>query len=370
MLGANAAASATALTLSSSVGTDWKNGDTVLLSSTTRTASDVETKALGADSSGTSIPTIAALTNAHGGDAATLVQGEVGLLDRWVKIRAVTAANSCHIDCGALATVNLSWAEIRNIGSSTAFKRGIDVRTTTGNTTIENCSIWNSTTQASSIFVHLTGTSGNNVTIDNNVIYNYSTAGIQLVATTQTHSITNNMIASSLGTNGIVLADVGGTTTGNRVSGGNPGIDITEAAGVVGTFSGNVCHSAAGAGIAINISVGAFSGTISTPLCWRNGSYGLVMPNTSRFTGTGIIIDTGTFFGNVTAGAGAPGSCIGKVYFNSCVFNAGITLTQPRGFYYAGSIACIGDIRFNSCTFGVTQTHATADIICGTVAGR
>jgi len=370
LLAADAAPSATSLTIADSVGSAWANGDVCVLTSTTLTAADVETKALSAAGSGTTL-TIAAITNAHGGNATTMVQGEVGNLTRNVKVRAVTAANTFYFYAATTATASLTWVEMIDIYHSTY--QGLYFDTTTGTALVENCAIYNSGTPvANSVGVYLAGNTGR-CTINQNVIYNTDLYQIRQTATTLTTNVISNNLCAKVtsagsGIDNIFLQDVGITVTGNYCSSGSSNgdgalIGLKEAA-AIGTFSGNVVHSAGGGfGFGSNTS-GSFpsSGTVLNCRSWRNG-YGVYPPPSNAVVERDLLISGLTAFGNLSAGVWAGNFNVmsaGTITFNACTFDAGTTLTQPIGVSVSGSVW--EKLKFIDCNLGVNQAHATADI--------
>lgn len=367
LLNADASAGATSLTITDSVGTNWLSGDTLVITSTTRTVGDLETKTTTGAGSGTSIP-VNALTNAHGGNNSTSVQAEIGNLTRSVLFQTVTAANPTYIFIGTVAVVSITWSQILNIGSATANKRGIDVQVTTGSCTIQNCAIWNSTTAASSRGVYISGASSNNITIDNNVIYNLSGTCITIDATSgASNLITNNLLATSVSNAvGAQLNDVGVTFSGNYISSINQNaagaVQFNEA-GAIGTIANNVVHSNVSSGwlFLAQPTAGAISGTLS----WRNGTGGFrIAPTSSNISGSpACTVSGGKVFGNATAGLTFGGiGAFGDWTFDSIAFDGGTTLTQPVGVELGNNTGVAENMQFFSCTFGANQTHSTADI--------
>jgi hypothetical protein len=147
LLTADAAAAATSLTTADDTG--WLNGDQIALASTSQTATHAEDVALGADASGTSLPTVGALTNAHLGTATTggvtvKMQAEVLLLTRNVIVRSVsstaTMAFTRFVSNGtaghAVSTFDVDWVQFR-------YTQGVAISVNSGTSLpFDHCVVW------------------------------------------------------------------------------------------------------------------------------------------------------------------------------------------------------------------------------------
>lgn len=369
LLNADAASSATSLTIADSVGSAWKNGDTLVITSTTRTATETETKALTADGSGVTL-TVAAITNAHGGDSTSKVQGEVGNLNRWVVLRPVSNTYPTFVFIDSLATVNVSWAEIHDIGSATATKRGIEMSTTTGSCSFSDCAVYQATVPATSHAFYIFNTAHDNISLSRNVVYNFSgTVGFGInisVSSTMVGEVyTDNLLVSN--TTCLSLGDLGGTVTNNRIaSPGTIGMLIAEAnATVVGTIDNNTVHSSTGTSYPVGMSTN-FAGVITNTNVWRNaasrGAIDIAYTTTISTQSVGVSeFNGGYIFGNTPAGIGSYFTNYGKVLFKGFTIEGGVTLTQPIGVDMGGNNT-LQNIDFENCTFGATVEHSTADV--------
>lgn len=357
LLAADASASATSLT--TNISTGWKNGDVIALASTTRTASESESKALTADASGTTL-SITALTNAHLGTSPT--QAELINLTRNVQIFGTSTTNQSYIVIGALATISFNNTEFYQLGSATASKRGIDVPVTTGSFTADKCS-FHDYIVTSSLGLNLSSTSGNNITVTNNVFYNINSNHIVLAATSGTNiTINNNIGIRTVAASAIFsIASMKITFTNNMASGSaSTGIAFSDTTWTSGTISGNTSHSNAGTGITLtNVTCGMSSiCTFLNSIVWRNTLSGLSVANSFAF-----VIDTLTAFGNATASISFITSVSSHITFKNITSNSGSTLTSPVGINLAAD--CHNSYIDNS-SFGATTIHATADINAGT----
>lgn len=359
-LAVDASVGATSLTTVNT--TNWKNGDTVCIASTTRTASESESKALGADASGTSIGTIAALTNAHSGSNSSGydTRAEIGNLTRNVKITGTSGTLQGYVLFNSGAIIDVQYAEFTLLGSATPNKRGIDFSVfVTGSVNFQYNSVHDNTV-ASSLGININANNGSNYTISNNVIYNCNTDGITLAVTNAVHTFDSNLIIKN--TIGVCInsLDAGCTFTNNYVASGvTQGINLSESAVPLGTFSGNVSHSCTNTGIALS---GMTVASASSCRVWRcGGSSGGVslIPNASGYTDW--TIDSFVVFGSSLAGIGLGGRGYGSILITNLTANAGVTLTQPVGLVLPIT-AAFGNVYLENCSFGATDAHATGDI--------
>jgi hypothetical protein len=360
-LAADAAGSATSLTTADSTG--WLNGDVIAIASTTQNKSECESKALGANASGTAIGTIAALTNAHSGtnNSNGDIRAELGNLTRNVKLQGNSATLGSYINIHALAVVTLRYVEFTKLGSATALKHGFDIATTTGTFDCQYCSIHDCTVTGSLGF-NVTSASGSNITISNNVTYNIQSFHIQNVATSGVQTYNGNLCILNASTMIIFLADAGSVYTNNTAVGAtSDGISISESA-AIGTFSGNIGHSCVTRGIT---TINYPSGTISGGAAWRNNNIGLHI-QTGVTIKQPLTISGMTIFGNTTRGILVSSSAVGCL-ITGCTIDAGVTVTQPIGIDFNPGPFSIGPLYIENTTFGVTNHHATADMSVFTV---
>lgn len=358
-------ASATNTSLTTNVSTGWKNGDLIALASTTRTRTDAESKALTADASGTTL-TITSLTNAHSGTSPT--QAELINLTRNVQIFGTSTSLQAYININATATVNLQATEFFNMGSATAAKRGIDLATTTGSSTINNCSIHDFQVTGST-GINISGAASNNYTITNNVLYNIAAIGVSTIATTGTTYTLNQIIVIAAGTgaasDGFSILDLGGTTISNLNANSCQGVGIlfTDSSGastnIFATISGLTAHSNSSIGLSFTGVIGVTNNPLSTfsnLTLWRNNTIGFNISNSFTF-----IIDTATMFGNANSNINIGGIEGDNVYLKNMTVNSGTTLTCPIGLTFS---ADCHEVYVDNSSFGVTTTHATGDIVC------
>lgn len=363
-LAADAASSATSLT--TDVSTSWKNGDLIGIASTTRTASECETKSLGADASGTSLPTIGALTNAHSGTNPT--RAELINLTRNIMVRSASSTIMSYIDFKSTVTVDIDFVDFRYLGDNTTAKRGVDIETTSGGScSINGCSFRDFEDQGA----YIEGATGS-VTFTNNVMYNTGSSGstsnpaLTVFATSGAHTITGNIFMAHVGaaSNGVVdLQDVGGIFSNNTVVGSTgstvEGIQLNETA-LIGTFSGNVVHSCSNASTSA-LEISGCYGIISSCSVWRNNNIGIT--NSVFSTSGRLTFSNCSFFGQASSSGNINFSDSGNanVLFTGCTFDGDPTFATTCGIRIAVTTGNV-DLTLINCDFGVTTAHTTADI--------
>jgi hypothetical protein len=171
VLTADVAAAATVLPVATN--TNWVTSDTLIIASTSRTASESESRTI-SSISGLNV-TVPALTNAHEG---VNPQGEIINLTRNIKIRGVNTTTQGFVYIHR-STCVIKYAELYNLGSTTVSKRGVEILNdlSTATCTIDNCSFHDSQQSGSGITISTTSVIYNNI-ITNNVIYNIQNNGI------------------------------------------------------------------------------------------------------------------------------------------------------------------------------------------------
>lgn len=359
MLAADAAAAATSLTLN--VTTNWKNGNRIAIASTTITVAQSEEIALGADASGTSLPTVGALGFAHSGTSP--IAAEVVNLTRNILIQGIAPIlpQTAYVNILNSAVVNVQWTEFSIMGTGTALKTGFDVGTTTGSCTVQNCSFHDSAGVSGAIGIKLNIAANTNINISNNVLFNINSALIQNTATATTglSQTINNNIAIKNGAGPVFsISNCKITLTNNTaVSATTSGFTLGDTTyDGTGTISGNVAHSNATIGVVFTSFYGIAglpANSIGTFTAWRNNTFGVATTGT-----TGIKIDGVVAFGNVTANVGSSGQSA-WVYWNNVTSNAGTTQVAIVGFGIAGYSSYI---FIDNSSFGATTAHTTGDI--------
>lgn len=317
-------------TLGVDTDTGWLSGDVIAIASTTRTASECESRTLNANANASDMTVTAGLTNAHSGTSPT--QAEVILLTRSIVIQGASASLQGYITFSNSSTADIDWTEFKWLGSATASKRGIEgIGNSTISVNIQYSSLHDFSVASSLGFSCASGNSG--WTFSNNVTYNIAGVNLQNAATSGTWTADSNILMRNTSGNLVTLADIGGTFTNNTMVGGaNFGLSITEAAATPGTFSGCTMHSNSSSGM--NFGNNTFNGAFSTFSIWRNNASGLVFNGVVH----NCTFTSFTFFGNLT----------GNIF---------LPANTPASFLKFISLTTNGDSTF-STTDGITLSSS------------
>lgn len=369
-LTANAAGGATSLTVADDTG--WLSGDLFAIAATDQTYTHAENRTLNANAGASSLAFTSGLTNAHSGTSPT--QAEVALLTRNVLITSTSSSLYTFVYCGNKATAVMDWCGFEYVGYNASNKYGVTVDTTSGTVTLTHCSFFNLgycgvyTTQA---------TLSTTVTVQNCTFYNVglSTGGYPIYISAAitgggTYLVdTNLIIGGNSGTSaGITLNDVTGTCTNNVfASCNNYGMVFQVNGQIIGTFSGNTCHSCASYGVAIS---NFFQGTLLTQTCYRNGLYGFYI-NCNSIAGAvlpanALTLKTAKCFGNASINYLVTGSAL--LILDNCTSNSDTTYTTATGLQVQAS----NQVFMYSCNFSTASgilTACTNDLLFNTVYG-
>ena len=345
-------------TLGVDTDTGWLSGDEIAIASTTRTASECESRVLDGNAGASSMDITAGLTNAHSGTSPT--QAEVILLTRNVQIFGASASLQGYIRFEGTSTIDIDWTEFKWLGSAGS-SRGILATTTTGTCNIQYSSLHNFEVTGSAGFMTST-TSGSGIVFSNNVTYlianshflwNNGTSGTWIADS-------NIFMRNTDSANLVTLSDIGGTFTNNTMVGGaSNGLVFNEASGTIGTCSGNTSHSHANLGVSVTGTI--INSTISTLTSWRN-------------TGTGLNISVGisdvtfstlTLFGNTTNNIAFVNSDSWRnVRFISLTSNGDTTFSTTNGINFSGAVNALDGYIYSgdfSTVSGIKTAH-TNDI--------
>jgi hypothetical protein len=375
---------ASGTTITTDISTGWTAGaadvgDLIAIASTARytAATDApqsESRRI-TGIAGAVITLSSALGNAHAGVAPT--QAEVINLSRNVKIRAVTAVEptatpplfttgthyTTFLEFLAGAIVDLDWVQIHDIGAVPGGgynKRGVDIGTTTGTCGINNCAIYNGRTNG----VFISGGVSNNITFEDNVLFNLATvtgAGFDLAATSSGTSISvkrNVFMQRSHNTiNHVRLLDCGFPFQDNCIIGGYRGLVLGESVVPTNPFSGNIVYSCVLAGISIENNLPGI--VISGTKVWRCGI--------SSTAAAGIIITSAVsnVFTDITFSAVEIWGCsqsnimfqnaVEKALFLDCLFHGGTAFATVNGIAFGSVATSFGNNfrgEFYNCDFG------------------
>lgn len=320
-------------TLGVDTDTGWLSGDEIAIASTSRTASECESRVLSADANASDMTVTVGLTNAHSGTSPT--QAEVILLTRNVKLQGASATLQGYIDIKATAVVDVDWCEFKWLGSATANKRGIDCAVTTGSVNIQFSSLHDFTV-ASSIGLNMLGASGTGLTFSSNVTFACAGNHYLNVASTGSSTLDSNIFMRNTDASStlVFLADVGGTFTNNTlVAGTGACLLFNETDGLLGTYGGLTIHSGSGAGISFTSRTigGSFTGTNTI---WRQAGQGLSFGSSVD----NVTFTNFTLFGNTTSNITfAVASHCFNLLFTSLVSNGDSTFSTTNGINLAAS---------------------------------
>lgn len=362
LLAADSSASATSLT--TNVSTGWKNGDTIAIASTTRTASECESKALTADASGTTL-TIAAITNAHGGNSSTLVQGELANLTRNVKIHGTSSSLQAYINVGSAESVFEAEAtEMYFLGSNTSNKRGVNISQTAGSFYAQYCSFHDFTVSGSCL---LSTSSANNIDFRHNVLYliaNGFSMGTSAASNTFADVVLVRVTSSAIGFDMHLNSNVADLRAAGVESGASVSTNGAASSTLDGAWTGTfVLHSGGGPAFDLGsiVGTGANFNTLPILVMWRCNEGLLISQSTVR----GITINGLTSFGHTSRSIRISGPTMQNVTFLNVDVRAGATLTCPIGLQFDSSSfgpRVSGFYIVNGSFGGSSQPHATADI--------
>lgn len=348
--------------------TGWLSGDDIIFAPTSRTYTAADARTLNANAGASSLQITTQVTNAHQGTAP--VQGEVGLLTRNVRFKAVNSSFMTFLSLHAESVFNAQWTEFRYIGvDNVAGKRGIETATTTaGVFNLLFCSIREC--DASAIWITSSTFPG---VMTDNVMY---AAGRWIFGTVRweisgagTWNFSRNLMVSHT-SQGFTLGQIvfsGGTLTStttfqdNRItgSGGHSIRGDCTLSGVSTTWSGNHLHSGNDTGCYFGAMINS---TFTDWKIYRNVNQGFgILANQIHQNN---IFTTCYFFGNSGNGFAVLDSVFCKGVFNSCIFGSDTSFGQGAGFIQSNGIGA--DITFNSCDFGVASgilsAHTSGDI--------
>ncbi len=352
LLTADASSGQKVVTVGSTSG--WLANDVIALASTTRTPGQSEKATISTVDSGTQITTVANLTNTHHG--VSPYQGEVVNLTRNVKIRGTSQSLCAYVNCEATSNFTAEYAEFFFLGSSTAFKQGIDSATSSAGTfSMKFCSMYDYNSTGSANLIRAAGTTAS-IVIEDCVFYvsNTSQTPFSITATSGTPSIQRNWWVS-VGTTNASFGDVGGTIQDNRF--GGCGFILGEFGGNIGTIKDNIIHSTIQYSLLIT---NPLYGTIDGMVIWRCAGYA-------------VRIDAGGWIGlnwNLYHNANGinPFSNGGSFVFRDSDFNggSGASLSQT-GIHM--NFSRNFQALFENCNFGNVQTASTACITVSAYPG-
>lgn len=334
--------------------TGWLDNDIIAVASTTRTATQCEQGTLNGNAGASSL-TVDGFAGAGGGiafahDGIAPIAAEVILLTRNVSIFGVSTTLQSYVDIKATAAIDWDWVEFYWMGSATTLKRGIDLATTTGVATINNCSFHNFAV-ASSRGLNVTGSTGTGLSIVDCVLYNVSNENV-INTTTSGSSVFNNIIAMKNIINSVLFtfADAGGTVSNIYAIGSiGTGISFSDS-GTWNTVSNINAHSNTGDGVSLQNGIDQYiNGTSS----WRNttNGYGISPSQTNQITINNLVA-----FGNNPQNIRITS---GLIILYSPILNGDSTFSTTNGISNQGNGGGV-EIRIFSGNLGTASGIKTA----------
>ncbi|OPX88990.1 MAG: hypothetical protein A4E53_01723 [Pelotomaculum sp. PtaB.Bin104] len=349
-LNADSLTGATSLTVDTDLSTNWKNGDVLCLASTDRDYSHCEKITMGADSNGTSLPTVSALSYDHeGGGTNADVKAEIGNLTRNIKF-SMTGGGSWTMYYIGSGAPNGTWAEFSGFG----YNGNVFNNQKTGNAVFQYNSFYDFTATNSTA-----SWSAGNVsnTFSNNIVYNWP-GGVfgSFGATSGAHTINHNLMC--LTTNSLFSAilvftrDVGSTITNNAAAGIRKGycLYLNENA-AFGTITGNVGHSGSGIAFYSNSTSSPANLFDSSNIAYRNDTGFLV----SGWVGTGVAVSGLKSFQNTTDNVKLA-SASGGWSFTSCTLTGSASYATTNALNIENYISA-SPLTISSCSMDTGVTN-------------
>jgi len=332
LLAADIAVGAT--TITSNVATGWRQNDTIIIPSTTRTTTQIDRRVLSSNASGTTL-TIPATTFAHDGNAAIFMQADLVNLTRNIKIRSVNATFKTRFRQGLQGITTFFDVEFFELGSNS---HNSGTSTYTGTFNVQQCTFWQiNNPGTSTLFSSIFTTTYN---LSNNIFFSYA----DISGTIND----NNLIIGFAG----FAAHFGGSIGSNNVisSCSNAGSQNNPLTGT----SGNKFYANGGNG-ALYLTSNSTGYSVSNYIFFNNSiAIRLITGNSTTGIDRSVFekFENCYFYGNVTnldVIASSSGGPFRKLWFNNCFFWAGKT-----GLLTAiGYSAMFNDYtHFSDCTFG------------------
>jgi len=339
--------------------TGWKNFDIIVVTSTTRTYTQYESKTLSTNAVGPTL-THNTYTNAHGGNATSKVQADIVNISRNIQIRSngTPFANKTNIQVFANSITSFYYTTFNGLGVGiTITNSGICVNTlNTGYTfDMQYCVILDGTQAAANTAnTALFNQNTTGTTISNNIFYALGWSATTVSTIICTNFNDGNYIIGCLATSQVLLATNMGSN--NVVSSNLWGVTT----GFFNNASNNSFYSNNQFGLFMNNPSTTGNLNLSNFLIWRNNSNGIVF-NTSGlgYQRNNIISFNGLYcFGNTTASITIATRSYQKIYFYNSFFYGGTTLVQPTHITNSNSVP-VDALYYNNCYFGYSDTSLT-----------
>jgi hypothetical protein len=260
-----------ATTSTSTTSTGWKTGNVIVVPSTTRTSSEYETVTLTSDSTGTNL-SHTAYTYAHGGNSTTLVQADICLLTRNIKIFNTNAATRGYITFQNNSNATIRYTEFYDWGystSTTLSSYGIGFGHTNLGTAIFEYNSYYATTRLSYSAFSVSWTSAS---ITGNVLFALSTYLNTGVTPIVGYFLDDNLFIANGG-----FAAVQGSVRSRNVVASSANHGLAGSGFINGDSYDNNCYSNGSIGLYLQGSSGFLGFRTYNFRCWRNNS-GMAFP--------------------------------------------------------------------------------------------
>ena len=349
--------------------TGWLSGDTIGVSSTSRTGAESEPFTLNANA-GASAMTSALYPNPslagvqafrHSGAAPT--QAEIILLTRNVAVRSTSMTLSAYVYVLPMATFTASWVEFFRLGTTSASRRGIEIDggATTNPKSITYCSLHDF--DANGLYCATASVASLNVTFSHNTLWmTGTTVTISGTVTNTDWTFDDNVIMRAI-TSGFSLGDIGGVCTNNIVCGqlGNGGpYTLSESSAAIGTFANNTAHS--GGAPALSVSGVDIVGEINNFTAWRSTGAGVDLTGINH----SVVFNDLILFGNTTNNFTVPATS-GTVTINDAAISGDTLFSTTNGINATGGGASwinLNDVDMSGVGTGLVP-HTGTDITFG-----
>ncbi len=375
--------------------TGWLSGDEIAIASTTLTATQAEAATLNGNATASNVAITAGLSAAHGGSAASLVQAEVLLLTRNVRLRSVSSSFMAYwLHDGtqaspliAGATFDLDWTDFRYFGGATgANKHACPAMINTWPATFTATFCGWRDSEASGIEYASSVVAVNSVfSISDCTFYRVGTVSSRwclnftsnanasvTIAATRCGCIFDDNASSNTGFAQLGDATSAFTFDGCRVSSGiGRFVFVTPSGSMAADLVKRIvncnvhCMGSSGVLGAIQFTPGSglIGVVIDNCVIWRNAQSGSSV-GAVAFSGTTheIVISRCTFFGNSNAHIAIGGAGNYSAIVRTCTFSGDSTFATTRAWTTTQSNSAFR-FRFENCTFGVATgirvAHAT-----------
>ena len=354
-LAADVAASSTNIITTTTTG--WNVGDNLVIPSTSRTYTEIDTLVINAIS-GISI-TLSGTFFAHGGNSTTKVQADIVNTSRNIVIMNYLNTARSNIQIFANAVVSFYYTIFQDFGTGTTIAssgicvnglatgfgsfdfQGNVILGSTGSNTSNNCAMFTANDTAT--------------TISNNIFYS-----LGWTTTTPTLSIfginDNNYIIGCLSSGQVLASTYMGS---NNVFSSNSNYCQT---GFYNNATNNSFYSNSNYGLYYAGGNAVNNTGMNNFKIWRNNNFGLFLGSSLGNKTTISTFDSIYIFGNNSSSVAVVGGSrvASKILFSNSYFYGGSTLVTPYSVSIGNTITNVDALYFNNCYFGYSDSSLTS----------